>query len=100
MLLQLTKLQERFQKLEEVSLEHQIMMLWVHKLDLSIVHKDKFKREKKWFTLLLSMKSMLSIRDLKDFWHFSQVLLVKSLRKSENRLIRELQNGEKKERLK
>jgi hypothetical protein len=47
----LTKLQEKFQKLEEVSQELQIMTLWDHKQDLSTVLKDKYKKEKKSFTL-------------------------------------------------
>ena len=67
MLSQLIRLQVKFQRQEEASQELQNMMLWVLKPDSLTAQKDKSKREKKSFTLLLYMKSMLSIQDLKDF---------------------------------
>jgi hypothetical protein len=41
MLLRLIKLQEKYQKQEEVSQEPQTMTQWAHKLDLLIAHKVK-----------------------------------------------------------
>lgn len=90
---------EKYLKLEEVLREHLIMMLWVLKLDLSTVLKDRFKKENKSFILLLFTKSMSSTQDLKDFWLFFQEPLVRSLKKSDSRSIRRYLNGEKKERL-
>jgi hypothetical protein len=73
----LIKLLEKYQKQEEVLQELQITMLWVLKLDLLIVHKDKFKKEKKSSIQSLYIKLMLSTQDLKDFWLYFQELLDK-----------------------
>ena len=82
----LIRLPEKFQRQEEALPEHLIMMPWVHKPDLSTALKVKLKRERKLFILLLFMRSMSSTHVRKDFWHSFLVLLVKSLKKLENKL--------------
>jgi hypothetical protein len=49
MLSPLIKHQEKFQRLEEASLEPLIMMQWDLKQDLLIVPKVKFRKESKLF---------------------------------------------------
>lgn len=96
MLSQLIRLQVKFLRQEEALPELQNMMLWVLKPDLLTALKDKLKREKKSFTQSLYMKLMLSIQDLKDFWHCFREQLVKLHKKSDNKLTRKSQNGENK----
>ena len=69
------------------------------KLDSCNAQKVSFKRERKSFTLLLYMKSMLSIAELKVSWHCLLEILVKLSQRLENKLIRKLLNGEKREEL-
>lgn len=96
MLSQLIRLQVKFLRQEEALPELHNMMLWVLKPDSLTALKDKSKREKKSFTQLLYMKLMLSIQDLKDFWHCFQEQQVKLHKKLDNKLIRKSQNGENK----
>ena len=84
---------------EDHLLEPVIMMLQDHKLDSYNVQKEKSKKGRKWFILSLSMKQMSSIVDNKASQLYLQETLVKSNRKSESRLIRKQENGEKKEKL-
>jgi hypothetical protein len=50
------KLQEKYQKLVEVSLELQITMLWDRRHDSSTVQKVKFKKERKLYIQSLYMR--------------------------------------------
>lgn len=99
MLSPLTRLQAKSQKLADLLLEPQIMMLWAHKLGLLTAQKARYKKEKKLFTLSHYMKSMLSTPDLKAFWPYFLAQLEKSPNKSENKSIRRCLNGEKREKL-
>ena len=95
----LIKHQVKSQSWVDPSLEAVILITLDPKQDMFNAQKVNCKREKKLFILWPFTKSMLSIQEPKDLWLFLQVILEKLNLKSENKLIKKLPNGEKKEEL-